>query len=36
MWYECFNLKFSWVVTVWSKSQVVIPKEARDDIKISS
>ena len=35
MWCECSNLKLSWVVTVWPKGQVVIPKEARYYANIS-
>jgi AbrB family looped-hinge helix DNA binding protein len=35
--HECLNnIKLQWVVTVWHKWQIVIPKEIREKIKINT
>ena len=29
------NIKLGWVVTVWPKGQIIIPKDVRDEVWIS-
>lgn len=33
---NCLNMKLYWVVTVWPKWQIVIPKEIREKLKINT